>query len=127
MSTALSKDWFAALEDRAASNFVNLPVEFQLRGYDYAFISKKYLNFFRGKNNSRQEKLHLAKKFLKFTRSINRNRAKHELGEEFYECFEYFMENFKELLAKQDLIHLSTLDIITEAVDKSQFVEDVTM
>ena len=40
-------------------------------------------------------------------------------------CFEYFMENFKSLLSKQDLIHLDTLEVITRAVDKSQFIEDL--
>jgi len=103
---------------------MNLPVEFQLRGYDYNFISKSYLNFFRG-DNSRQDKLALAKKFLKFVRNINKNRAREELGEEFFICFEYFMGNFTELLSKQDFIHLETIEVLSAAIDKSQFVEDI--
>jgi len=113
------------LEEQASHNFINLPIEFQLRGYDYEFISKSYLNFFNSEDNSRQDKLVLAKKFLKFIRSVNKNRAREELGESFFMCFQYFMENFSDLVAKQDMIHLDALSVITEAIDKSQFIEDI--
>jgi len=120
----LTRDWFIKLEEQSASNFINLPIEFQLRKYDYNFISKSYLKFFQG-DNIRADKLTLARKFLKFVRSINKNRAKAELGEEFFLCFEYFMENFSDLLAKQDMIHLDTLSVLSDAIDKSQFIEDI--
>lgn len=121
----LTKEWYIKLEQQAAQNFINLPIEFQLKGYDYAFIAKSYYNFFNSDSNTREDKLHLARKFLKFIRSINKNRSKQELTPEFYLCFEYFMENFNDLLSKQDLIHLETLQILTDAVDKSQFIEDI--
>ena len=35
------------------------------------------------------------------------------------------MENFPDLLAKQDMVHLETLEIITQAVDRSQFIQDI--
>jgi hypothetical protein len=121
---ALTREWYTELEKVASNNFINLPIEFQIRGYDYDFLSRHYLSFFRS-DSPRQDKLTLAKKFLKFIRTINKNRAKHELGPEFFECFEYFMNNFSDLIAKQDLIHLDTLSIISEAIDKSQFIEDI--
>lgn len=121
----LTRDWYDKLQESAATTFINLPIEFQLKGYDYNFISKSYYNFFNSDSNTRQDKLQLAKKFLKFIKSINKNRARFELGEEFFKTFEYFMNNFPDLMAKQDLIHLETLDILTEAIDKSQFLEDV--
>ena len=124
-SQVLTKDWYAAIEKQSNSNFVNLPIEFQLRGYDYNFIAKSYLNFFMGESNTRDDKLVLAKKFLRFIRNINKNRAKFELGEDFFLCFHYFMENFATLLAKQDTIHLETLEVISQAIDKSQFLDDV--
>jgi len=124
-SQALTKEWYNELERQAASNFVNLPIEFQIRGYDYNFISKSYLNFFRSTENTRKDKLTLARKFLVFIRSINKNRAKQELDEDFFKCFNYFMENFPSLLSKQDMIHVETLSILTEAIDKSQFIEDI--
>ena len=123
-ATALTKDWYAKIEEQASANFINLPIEFQLKGYDYNFIATSYLNFFKG-NGDRSDKLTLAKKFLKFIKNINKNRAKVELGEEFFKCFEYFMKNFPDLLAKPDMIHLETLSIITDAIDKSAFIEDV--
>lgn len=123
-ANALTKEWYTEIEAQAASNFVNLPVEFQLRGYNYNTISKSYLQFFQG-DNSRQDNLQLAKKFLRFIRTINKNRAKEELGEDFFLCFEYFMDNFSQLMSKQDFIKLETLDILTSAIDKSQFVEDI--
>lgn len=122
---ALTKQWYAELEHQSAKNFINLPIEFQLKGYDYNFLSKSYLNFFQSDDNSRSDKLSLAKKFLKFIRGINKNRAKQELGTEFFACFEYFMENFNALLSKQDFIHLDTLSIIAEAIDNTSFIEDV--
>ena len=127
MTTApvLTKEWYNKLEAQSASSFMNLPIEFQLRGYDYNFICKSYLNFFKGEDNLRQDKLSLAKKFLKFIRNINKNRAKEELGEEFFMCFEYFMDNFNDLLSKQDFVHLETLDVLSSAIDKSQFLEDI--
>lgn len=121
----LTREWYIKLEQQQALQFINLPVEFQLKGYDYGFICKSYYNFFNSETNTRDDKLQLARKFLKFIRSINRNRAKQELGEEFYLCFNYFMENFKDLLAKQDFIHLETLQVLTDAIDKTQFVEDI--
>ena len=121
----LTRDWYTALEQQAATNFINLPIEFQLRGYDYSYISKSYLNFFNSPTNTRDDKLILARKFLKFIRSINKNRAKQELGEEFFICFEYFMANFSDLLSKQDMVHLETLSIITDAIDRSAFIEDI--
>lgn len=124
-SEVLTREWYVKLESQAAVSFINLPMEFQLKGYDYNFISKSYLNFFDCKTNSRSDKLTLARKFLTFISSINRNRAKEELGEEFFECFNYFMENFNDLLSKQDLIHLSTLTVLEQAIDKSKFVEEV--
>lgn len=124
-AAVLTREWYVKLEEQSASTFMNLPIEFQLKGYDYNFIGKSYYNFFRSENNTRQDKLTLAKKFLKFLRSINKNRAKQELGEEFFLCFEYFMDNFSELLAKQDTIHLEALDVMLQAIDKSQFIEDV--
>jgi hypothetical protein len=124
MVAVLDKEWYEKLEAQSATNFVNLPLEFQLRGYDYDYISKAYLSFFKCDNNSRQDKLSLAKKFLKFVRNINKNRAKQELGEDFFICFHFFMENFKELLNKPDMIKLETLPILQEAIDKSQFMED---
>ena len=124
-ANVLTKEWYLKLEEQAATSFVNLPIEFQLRGYDYDFIAKSYLNFFNCEDNTRQDKLILGKKFLKFVRGINKNRAKQELGEQFFICFQYFMENFSSLLSKQDTIHLETLDLITQAIDKSQFIEDI--
>lgn len=124
-SQVLTKEWYDKLQEQASSNFINLPIEFQLKKYDYNFVSKSYYNFFRSESNTRQDKLVLAKKFLKFVRNINKNRAKHELGEDFFLCFEYFMSNFSNLLSKPDLIHLETLDVITQAIDKSQFVQDI--
>ena len=121
----LTRDWYDKLQAQAASNFVNLPIEFRMRGYDYDFIAKSYLNFFRCEDNTRHDKLKLAKKFLNFIRSINKNRARRELSEDFFLCFEYFMENFPDLLAKQDMVHLETLEIITQAVDRSQFIQDI--
>ena len=120
----LNREWYVKLEKQAATSFINLPIEFQLRGYDYNFIAKSYLNFFQG-DNTRGDKLSLAKKFLKFVRNINKNRAKHELGEDFFLCFEYFIESFPDLLAKQDLIHLETLTVMADAMDRSQFIEDI--
>ena len=35
------------------------------------------------------------------------------------------MENFKDLLSKQDFIHLETLQVLTDAIDKTQFIEDI--
>jgi hypothetical protein len=124
MTQALTRQWYTELEAQAATNFINLPMEFQLKGYDYEFISKSYLNFFQSEN-TRNDKLQLARKFLKFLRTINKNRAKAELGTSFFKTFSYFMENFPDLLSKQDNIHLETLTVITEAIDKSQFIEDV--
>lgn len=121
----LTKEWYDNLEIQAAQTFVNLPLDFQLRGYDYNFISKSYLKFFSSETNDRSDKLLLAKKFLKFIRQINKNRAKQELGVEFFETLEYFYSYFPELLSKQDIIHLQALDLITEAIDKTQFVEDI--
>lgn len=125
MTQALTREWYTELEQQSATNFINLPIEFQLREYDYSFISKSYLNFFKSETNTRQDKLVLARKFLKFVRTINKNRAKQELDESFFETFEYFMNNFPSLLSKQDSVHLETLSVITEAIDKSQFIEDV--
>lgn len=122
---ALTKEWYTKLEAQAATSFVNLPIEFQLRGYDYNFISNSYLNFFKSEANTRADKLTLAKKFLKFIRGINKNRAREELGGNFFKCFNYFMENFADLVAKQDMIHVETLSVITDAIDKSQFIEDI--
>jgi hypothetical protein len=124
-NTVLTRDWYIKLEQQAAAQFINLPIEFQLKGYDYAYICKSYYNFFNCETNSRDDKLQLAKKFLKFIRSINKNRAKQELGEEFYITFAYFMENFNDLLSKQDFIHLETLQVLTDAIDKTQFIEDI--
>lgn len=121
----LNREWFTELEKQAATNFINLPIEFQLRKYDYNSIADSYLNFFSSDDNTRSEKLILARKFLSFVRNINKNRARNELGEKFFMCFEYFMENFNDLLSKQDMIHLQTLDIITAAIDKTQFIEDI--
>ena len=121
----LTNEWYRELEKQSDSGFINLPIEFAMREYNYSFIAKRYLTFFRCDDNDRQSKLSLAKKFLKFIRSVNKNRAKHELGEEFFMCFEYFMENFSDLLAKQDFIALETLSVLTEGIDKSQFIEDV--
>ncbi len=121
---ALSREWYTKIEAQASSNFINLPLQFQMKGYTYDKISSTYLKFFQGEG-TRLAKLKLARKFLKFVRSINKNRARQELGEDFFKCFSYFMENFSELTVKMDAIHLETLDIITEAMDKSQFVEDI--
>jgi len=121
----LTREWYIKLEEQAASNFVNLPIEFQIRGYDYNYIAKTYLTFFNSDDNTRQDKLNLAKKFLKFVRNINKNRAKAELGEDFFLCFQFFMDNFPDLMSKNDLISLETLDVITQAIDKSQFIEDI--
>lgn len=121
----MTKEWYHELEKQQSSTFINLPIEFQLRDYNYDLIAKRYLTFFRSDDNTRQDKLNLAKKFLKFTRAINKNRAKHELGESFFMCFEFFMNNFADLLSKQDYIALNALDVITEAIDKSQFIEDI--
>ena len=102
MEQALTKQWYNKLEQQASQTFINLPIEFQIRGYDYNFISKSYYNFFNSENNTRHDKLKLAKKFLKFIRQINKNRAKNELDTEFFKCFGYFMDNFPSLLSKQD-------------------------
>jgi hypothetical protein len=125
MTQALSKEWYTKLQDQAAANFINLPIKFQVEGYDYSFISKSYYTFFNSESNTRQDKLKLAQKFLKFTRSINKNRAVHELDEYFFKCFEYFMDNFRDLMSKQDNIHLETLSVIEQAIDKSAFIEDI--
>lgn len=124
-TNVLTRDWYLKLEEQAASSFINLPIEFSLRNYDYNFISKNYLNFFQSESNTRQDKLILAKKFLKFIRNINKNRAKQELGENFFICFEYFMANFPDLLSKQDMVHLETLSVISDAIDRSNYIEDI--
>jgi hypothetical protein len=125
MPDALTKEWYKDLEEQEAKTFINLPIEFQLKGYDYNFLSNQYLNFFNSETNTRADKLSLAKKFLSFIRKINKNRARLELGESFFQCFHYFMENFPSLMSKQDAIHLETLSIISDAIDKSVFVEDI--
>lgn len=124
-ANVLTREWYVKLEEQSASNFINLPIEFQIRKHSYGSISKSYLNFFQSESNTRNDKLVLAKKFLKFIRSINKNRAKEELGEEFFECFQYFMENFNDLVSKQDIIHLETLTVLENAIDRSQFIEDI--
>ena len=93
MEQALTREWFTELEKVSSENFINLPIELQMRGWDYANISKHYLTFFQS-DSTRRDKLTLARKFLKFIRNINKNRARHELGPEFFETFEYFMSNF---------------------------------
>lgn len=123
--TPLSREWYAELDKQSNSTFINLPVLFQLRGYTYDFIAKEYLSYFKSDDNTRQDKLALAKKFLKFIQSINKNRAREEVGEEFYLCFEYFMDNFSDLVAKNDLIGLESLGVISEAIDRSKFVSDI--
>lgn len=123
-SLALTREWYKDLEAQASKEFVALPLEYQTRGYSYNTVAEHYLTFFKG-DNTRADNLRLAKKFQKFIRNINRNRVKQELGEAFFECFHYFMENFAELTSKQDFIHLETLDLISEGLDKSNFVEDV--
>lgn len=124
MTQALTKEWYNKLQQSQSQSFINLPLELQLRGYDYNFISKRYLNFFRSEHNTRDDKLTLAKKFLKFIRSLNKNRAREELGTEFFDTLEYFYDNFPDLLSKQDYIQLETLSVLTEAIDKTQFLED---
>jgi len=121
---ALTKDWYTQVEQQAAQDFVALPTEFQVRGYSYDKIAKSYLTFFNG-DNKRSNKLKLAKKFGKFLRLINRNRAKNELGEDFYMCFAHYMDNFEDLVSKNDLVHLEALDLIADGLDKTRFVEDI--
>ena len=125
MTQALTKEWYNELEEQSAKSFINLPIEFQLKGYSYSKISDTYLKFFNSNDNTRKDKLILAKKFLTFIRKINKNRAKHELGESFFECFDYFMNNFADLIEKPDFIHLEALTVMADALDKSQFIEDV--
>ncbi len=124
MQNALTKEWYLELEKQSASNFINLPIEFQMRGYTYDEITNSYLNFFKSESNTRKDKLNLAKKFLSFIRSINKNRAKEELTTSFYKCLSYFFDNFSDLLSKQDYIHLETLSILTEGLDKTNFIQD---
>ena len=125
MTQALTREWYTELEKQSNSNFINLPIEFQIRDYSYSTISSSYHSFFKNPDSTRHDKLKLAQKFLKFVRSINKNRAKEECNEDFFKAFSYFMDNFSDLLSKQDNIHLETLSLLTEAVDKSQFIEDV--
>lgn len=125
MTQALTKEWYSELEAQDAQDFINLPMKFQMQGYDYNTISKSYLNFFKCDDNTRHDKLLLAKKFIKFLRNINKNRARHELGPEFFMCLDYFMTNFEALISKNDNIHLEALSVIAEGIDKSQFVEDI--
>jgi len=125
LTQALTKEWYTELEKHQADNFINLPLAFQMKGYDYSTISKAYLTFFKSDDNTRSDKLSLAKKFLKFIRQINKNRAREELNTEFFLCFDHFMENFHSLTSKNDAIHLETLTLLAEGIDKSQFVEDI--
>jgi hypothetical protein len=125
MTQALTKEWYMELEKAESTNFINLPIQFQMRNYTYGSISKSYLQFLQCPENTRSDKLSLARKFLKFIRSINKNRAKEELNEHFFLAFQYFMDNFQSLLSMPDNIHLETLQVLTEAIDKSQFIEDV--
>ena len=122
---ALTKEWYKELEKSASSDFILLPIEFQARGWNYGVIAQHWLNFFKDDSLKRQDKLKLAKKFGKFVSIINRNRAKVELDESFFECFHYYMENFSDLVAKQDWIHIEALDLISEGLDKTRFIEDV--
>lgn len=123
-TVALSKEWQSELERAAASSFVLLPIELQARGYDYNYVAKSYLEFLKGEN-SRQDKLTIARKFSKFISNVNRNRVKSELGPDFFEAFEYYMNNFDDLMAKPDRIGLETLELIQDGLDRTKFVEDV--
>lgn len=124
MTQALTKEWYVEIEKQAAQNFINLPLDFQLRGYDYEYISDSYFTFFDNEYNTRQDKLVLAKKFLKFLRNLNRNRAKEECGPNFFKCYDYFLNNFSDLMSKNDIIALNALDLMQEAIDRASFVED---
>jgi hypothetical protein len=124
-SLALTKEWYRELEKSASSDFVLLPLELQARGWNYNEIAEHWLNFFKDDSAKRRDKLRLARKFSKFISIINKNRAKVELGEAFFECFHYFMENFSDLMEKQDWIQLDALEIISEGLDKTRFIEDV--
>ena len=121
---ALSKEWQSELDRAAASSFVLLPIELQAKGYTYDYVARAYLEFFEA-DNSRQEKLVLARKFSKFISNLNRNRVKHELGEDFFNAFQFYMDNFNELLSRPDRIKLETIDLIADGLDRSKFVEDV--
>jgi len=123
-SVALSKEWQSELDRAAASSFVLLPIELQAKGYTYDYVAKAYLEFFEA-DNSRQEALVLARKFSKFISNLNRNRVKHELGEDFFKAFQFYMENFNDLLKRPDRIKLEAIDLIAEGLDRSKFVEDV--
>ena len=124
-SLALTKEWYKELEKSASSDFVLLPIELQARGWTYNIIAAHWLTFFKDDTLKRQDKLKLARKFSKFISLINRNRAKVELGEDFFECFHHYIENFSDLVAKQDWIHMEVLDVISEGLDKTRFIEDV--
>lgn len=123
-SAALTKEWYIELEKAADKNFINLPLDFQLRGYNYEYISNRYFTFFDNEYNTRQDKLVLAQKFLKFLRNINRNRAREECGESFFKCYEYFLNNFSSLMSKNDMIALKALDLLQDAVDRTTFIQD---
>ena len=123
-TVALSKEWQGELDRAKASSFVLLPIELQAKGYTYDYVAKAYLEFFEA-DNSRQEALVLARKFSKFISNLNRNRIKHELGPDFFKAFQFYMENFDTLLKKPDRIKLETIDLISEGLDRSRFVEDI--
>ena len=44
---ALTKEWYNKLQEQATNEFIALPIEYQLRGWDYNTISEHYLSFFK--------------------------------------------------------------------------------
>ena len=123
MSLALTPKWNDDLKTQAAADFILLPAEARERGYNYNWVAQQYLIFL--KQGTRKQKLSYARKFFKFLKQINRDRAKKELGEDFFEAFEYFWENFKELNSQDDWIKLESIDIISELCSRYNFALDI--
>ena len=58
-------------------------------------------------------------------KQINRDRAKKELDETFFEAFQYYFDNFKELNSKNDWIKLESIDMISEMCSRFNFALDI--
>ena len=123
MALALSNEWNDGIKSQAASDFILLPAEARERGYDYNWVASQYLIFL--KEGTRKQKLAVARKFFKFLKQINRDRAKKELDETFFEAFQYYFDNFKELNSKNDWIKLESIDMISEMCSRFNFALDI--
>jgi len=123
MALALTQQWSEDLNTKAAADFILLPAEARDRGYDYNWVAQRYLIFL--KVGTRKQKLAVARKFFKFLKQINRDRAKKELGEDFFQAFSHYWDNFNELNSKQDWIQLEAIDMIAEMCSRFNFAIDI--